>query len=176
MAAGGIRRELGFRESDFAETPEGTAAVGAIPAERTESGTARQNLLDGLRYIRRDGRTAHGLRERAAIALVPTLWLAAVLAAVIGLNAGVFGSLDNALIQTAADPAPLGRVTSVVRLTMVGVAPLSHPLVGADFGAWGAAPAFVGCGIFAGLSVVIALASYALRHAELPRQRPGVTT
>ncbi|WP_033320439.1 MFS transporter [Streptomyces yerevanensis] len=105
----------------------------------------------------------------ATIALVPTLWLAVVLAAVIGLNAGVFGSLDNALIQTAADPAYLGRVTSVVMLTMVGLAPLSYPLVGAAIGAWGAAPVFVGCGIFAGLGVAIALASDAVRHAELPR-------
>lgn len=105
----------------------------------------------------------------ATIALVPTLWLAVVLAAVIGLNAGVFGSLDNALIQTAADPAYLGRVTSVVMLTMVGLAPLSYPLVGAAIGAWGAAPVFVGCGIFASLGVAIALASDAVRRAELPR-------
>ncbi|MFF4034350.1 MFS transporter [Streptomyces sviceus] len=105
----------------------------------------------------------------AAIALVPTLWLAVVLAALIGLCAGIFGSLDNALIQAAADPAYLGRVTSVVMLTMVGLAPLSYPLVGAAIGAWGAAPVFVGCGTFASLGVAIALASNAVRRAELPR-------
>ncbi|SCD32090.1 hypothetical protein GA0115245_14766 [Streptomyces sp. di188] len=60
-------------------------------------------------------------------------------------------------------------------LTMVGLAPLSYPLVGAAIGAWGAAPVFVACGIFASLGVGIALASDAVRHAELPRQRPGVT-
>ncbi|MCY0933337.1 MFS transporter [Streptomyces sp. H34-S4] len=117
-----------------------------------------------------------GCTGAATIALVPTLWIAVVLAAVIGLSAGVFGSLDSALIQTAADPAYLGRVTSVVMLTMVGLAPLSYPLVGAAIGAWGAAPVFVGCGIFASLGVVIALASGAVRRAELPRQRPGVST
>ncbi|MEV3933115.1 MULTISPECIES: MFS transporter [unclassified Streptomyces] len=117
-----------------------------------------------------------GCTGAATIALVPTLWIAVVLAAVIGLSAGVFGSLDNALIQTAADPAYLGRVTSVVMLTMVGLAPLSYPLVGAAIGAWGAAPVFVGCGIFASLGVVIVLASGAVRRAELPRQRPGVNT
>ncbi|MGW4733673.1 MFS transporter [Streptomyces shenzhenensis] len=110
-----------------------------------------------------------GCAGAAAIALVPTLWLAAVLAAVIGLCAGIFGSLDNALIQTAADPAYLGRVTSVVMLTMVGLAPLSYPLVGAAIGAWGAAPVFVGCGTFASLGVAIALVSSAVRRAELPR-------
>ncbi|MDQ0813139.1 MFS family permease [Streptomyces sp. B3I7] len=114
-----------------------------------------------------------GCTGAAAIALVPTLWLAAVLAAAIGLSAGVFGTLDNALIQTAADPAYLGRVTSVVMLTMVGLAPLSYPLVGAAIGAWGAAPVFIGCGVFAGVGPVITLVSGAVRNAELPRQRPG---
>ncbi|MFE4053062.1 MFS transporter [Streptomyces sp. YIM B13518] len=111
----------------------------------------------------------------ASIALAPTLWLAVVPAVVVGLCAGVFGSLDNTLIQTAADPAYLGRVTSVVMLTMVGLAPLGYPLVGAAIGAWGAAPVFAACGGFAGLGVAVALASDAVRHAELPRRRPGVT-
>ncbi|MFE2132000.1 MFS transporter [Streptomyces sp. NPDC059466] len=108
-----------------------------------------------------------------AIALVPTLWIASVLAAVIGLNAGVLGSLVNTLIQTAADPAYLGGVTSVVMLTMVGFAPLSYPMVGAAIGFWGAAPVFVACGMFASLGVVIALASSAVRRAELPRRSCG---
>ncbi|MGW2651972.1 MFS transporter [Streptomyces sp. NPDC001393] len=216
-------------------------SLGTRDPERPEFGTARQDLLDGLHYIRRHrligplvaagavcelgligtlnvgmvllnaergwgpsgygwivsslsagaaasaallavagwlpraglmlaGTLLVGCAGAAAIALVPVLWLAVVLAAVIGLCAGVFGSLDNALIQTAADPAYLGRVTSVVMLTMVGLAPLSYPLVGAAIGAWGAVPVFVGCGIFASLGVVIALASDAVRHAELPRQ------
>jgi MFS family permease len=220
--------------------------LAAPDAERTERGTARQDLLDGLRYIRHHrligplvaagavcelgltgtlnvgmvllnaergwgpsgygwivssfsagaaasaalltivgwlpraglmmaGTLLVGCAGAATIALVPTLWLAAVLAAVIGLSAGVFGSLDNALIQTAADPAYLGRVTSVVMLTMVGLAPLSYPLVGAAIGAWGAGPVFVACGIFASLGVGIALASDAVRHAKLPRQRPDMT-
>lgn len=55
-------------------------------------------------------------------------------------------------------------------LTMVGLAPLSYPLVGAATGAWGAAPVFVGCGAFASLGVAIALASDAVRRAELPRR------
>ncbi|WP_406187383.1 MFS transporter [Streptomyces sp. NBC_01006] len=116
-----------------------------------------------------------GCAGAAAIALVPTLWVAVVLAALIGLSAGVFGSLDNTLIQTAADPAYLGRVTSVVMLTMVGLAPLSYPLVGAAIGAWGAAPVFLGCGTFASLGVAMALASGPVRRAELPRHRQGVT-
>ncbi|MEV0688696.1 MFS transporter [Streptomyces sp. NPDC050388] len=106
----------------------------------------------------------------ATIALVPALWTAVVLAVLIGLSAGVFGSLDSTLIQTAADPAYLGRVTSVVMLTMVGLAPLGYPLVGAAVGAWGTAPVFIGCGTFASLGVAITLASRPVRRAELPRQ------
>jgi MFS family permease len=112
-----------------------------------------------------------GCAGAAVLAMVPTLWLAAVLASVVGLNAGVFGSLDTALIQAAADPAYIGRVTSVVMLTLVGLAPLSYPLVGAAIGVWGAAPAFLGCGVLGGVSVVVVLASRAVRHAELPRRR-----
>ncbi|MFJ7271886.1 MFS transporter [Streptomyces sp. NPDC099050] len=114
-----------------------------------------------------------GCAGAAAIALVPVLWIAVVLAAVVGLGAGVFGGLNSALIQTAANPAYLGRVTSVLMLTMVGLAPLSYPLVGAAIGVWGSAPVFVGCGAFGSLGVAIALASGAVRHAELPRPAPG---
>ncbi|GFH34519.1 MFS transporter [Streptomyces pacificus] len=117
-----------------------------------------------------------GSAGAATIALVPALWLAVVLAAAIGLCAGVFGGLDSALIQTAADPAYLGRVTSVVMLTMVGLAPLGYPLVGAAIGAWGAAPVFAACGVLAGLGAASALASDAVRNAELPGRRPGMTS
>ncbi|EST37715.1 MFS transporter [Streptomycetaceae bacterium MP113-05] len=110
-----------------------------------------------------------GCAGAAVIALVPALWIAVVLAATIGLTMGVCSSLSSALIQIAADPAYLGRVTSVVMLSIVGLAPLSYPLVGAAIGAWGAAPVFVGCGLFGSLGVVLALASAAVRRAELPR-------
>ncbi len=77
-----------------------------------------------------------GCAGAAAIALVPRLWAAVVLAAAVGLCAGIFGSLNSTLVQTTADPAFLGRVTSVLMITMVGLAPLSYPLVGAAVGAW----------------------------------------
>ncbi|MFD9290134.1 MFS transporter [Streptomyces sp. NPDC060030] len=105
-----------------------------------------------------------------SVALVPALWIAVVMAVVTGVCAGTFGGLNNALVQTATDPAYLGRVTSVAMLTMVGLAPLSYPLVGAAIGAWGSAPVFVGCGAFACLGVALVLASDEVRHAELPRR------
>ncbi|WP_405386219.1 MFS transporter [Streptomyces sp. NBC_01102] len=225
--------------------PGERADPGARAGKQPEPGTAREDLLDGLRYIRRHrligplvaagavcelgligtlnvgmvllnaergwGPSGYGFivsgfgagaavsavlltvagwlpraglmlsgsllvccAGAATVALVPTLGTAVVLAVVIGLSAGLFGSLNNTLLQTAADPAYLGRVTSVVMLTMVGLAPLSYPLVGAAIGAWGAAPVFVGCGTVAVLGVAVTLSSGAVRHAQLPR--PGGTS
>ncbi|MBT2380391.1 MFS transporter [Streptomyces sp. ISL-111] len=113
-----------------------------------------------------------GCAGAATIALVPALPLAVALAAAVGLAMGICGTLTNALVQTAADPAYLGRVTSVVMLTTVGLAPMSYPLVGAAIGVWGSAPVFVGCGVFGSLGVVVALACGAVRRAELPGSHP----
>ncbi|MYX13946.1 MFS transporter [Streptomyces sp. SID8374] len=113
-----------------------------------------------------------GCAGAAGIALVPTLPLAVAVALAVGLAMGICGTLGNALVQTAADPAYLGRVTSVVMLTSVGLAPLTYPLVGAAVGAWGSAPVFIGCGAFGSLGVVVALGCGAVRRAELPRSRP----
>ncbi|WP_327111661.1 MFS transporter [Streptomyces sp. NBC_01341] len=111
----------------------------------------------------------------AAIALVPSLPFAVALATTVGVAMGICGTLGSALVQAAADPAYLGRVTSVVMLSVLGLAPLSYPLVGAAIGAWGAAPVFMGCGAFAGLGALIALGSAAVRQAELPRAEPTST-
>ncbi|MEV4881335.1 MFS transporter [Streptomyces cyaneofuscatus] len=104
----------------------------------------------------------------AGIALVPALPLAVAMAGAVGLAMGVCGTLANALVQTSADPAYLGRVTSVLMLTTVGLAPMSYPVVGAAIGVWGSAPVFVGCGAFGSLGVVVALACGTVRRAELP--------
>ncbi|MER6191669.1 MFS transporter [Streptomyces cyaneofuscatus] len=109
-----------------------------------------------------------GCAGAATIALVPALPLAVAVAGAVGLAMGICGTLANALVQTAADPAYLGRVTSVVMLTSVGLAPMSYPLVGAAIGVWGSAPVFVGCGVFGSVGVVVALACGTVRRAELP--------
>ncbi|WP_419999088.1 MFS transporter [Streptomyces boninensis] len=112
-----------------------------------------------------------GCAGAVVIALVPSLPYAVLTAVGMGLSAGIFGSLDNALIQAATAPAYLGRVTSVVMLAVVGLAPLGYPAMGAAIGAWGVAPTFTGCAAFAALGVAIALGSRAVRGAELPRGR-----
>ncbi|MFF5827932.1 MFS transporter [Streptomyces bacillaris] len=114
-----------------------------------------------------------GCAGAAAVALVPSLPYAVAVAAAVGLALGICGTLGSALVQTAADPAYLGRVTSVVMLTSVGLAPLSYPVVGAAIGVWGAAPVFVGCGAFGSLGVAVALGCGAVRRGELPRSPKG---
>ncbi|WP_374223105.1 MFS transporter, partial [Streptomyces sp. FH025] len=156
-----------------AERGWGASGYGWIVSSFGAGAAASAALLAVVGRLPRAGLTMTGTLlaasvGAAAMALVPALWAAALLAALVGLAAGVLGSLGNALIQTAADPGYLGRVTSVVMLTMVGLAPLSYPLVGAAIGAWGAAPVFVGCGVFSCLGALPALVSKAVRRAELP--------
>ncbi|MFB8208630.1 MFS transporter [Streptomyces sp. NPDC056010] len=163
-----------------AERGWGPAGYGWIVSSFGAGAAASAALLAVAGWLPRAGLVLAGTlltgcAGAAGIALVPALWQAALLAALIGLTAGIFGSLDNALIQTATDPAYLGRVTSVVMLAMVGLAPLSYPLVGVAIGAWGSATVFAGCGAFAALGVVIALTSSAVRDAELPRERRAMS-
>ncbi|WP_432104001.1 MFS transporter [Streptomyces sp. bgisy091] len=158
-----------------AERGWGPSGYGWIIGGFGAGAAAAATLLAVVGWLPRAGLTVSvtlliGCVGAAAIALVPMLWAAVGLAVLIGLNAGVLGSLNHSLIQTAADPAYLGRVTSVVMLTMVGIAPLSYPLAGAAIGAWGAAPVFVGCSAFAAMGVAVALSSGAVRGAELPRR------
>ncbi|MEU4587114.1 MFS transporter [Kitasatospora aureofaciens] len=158
-----------------AERGWGPSGLGLIVACFGAGAAAGAALLAVAGWLPRAGLTMAvtlllGSLGAAAMGSLPALWSAAVLAAFVGLSAGVFGSLDGALVQTTADPAYLGRVTSVVMLTMVGVAPLSYPLVGAAIGAWGAAPVFLGCGGLSCLGAIYALTSQPVRQAELPRR------
>ncbi|MGW3116315.1 MFS transporter [Streptomyces sp. NPDC001107] len=104
-----------------------------------------------------------------ALAYVPNIVEAAGVALLIGLLAGLSGSLCNALLQTQADPAYLGRVTAVTGLVSLGIVPLTMPLFAAVTGAWGVAPVFAVSAAVSGLGGVVALSVPALRRAELPR-------
>jgi MFS family permease len=102
------------------------------------------------------------------IALAPALLLAVGAALLTGLICGVCGGLASALIQSAADPGYLGRVTSVMSLTGFGLAPMAYPLFGAAVAVWGPAPVFLVSAAFAALGGVIGLATPAVRSARLP--------
>ncbi|MER5203073.1 MFS transporter [Streptomyces sp. NPDC002825] len=104
-----------------------------------------------------------------ALAHVPQLPLAALVAVSIGLLAGLSGALCNAFVQTECDPAYLGRVSAVSSLGSLGIAPLSFPVTGAAIGLWGPGPVFAVSAAVCALSGVYALVVPPLRRAELPR-------
>ncbi|TKA10706.1 MFS transporter [Actinacidiphila oryziradicis] len=104
----------------------------------------------------------------AALAYLPSLPAAVVMGAVVGLAGGLAGALGGALLQTVADPAYLGRVSSVVMFFAVGTAPLTYPLTGAAIAAWGPAPVFTASAAVIAAGALLGLASSPLRRAELP--------
>jgi MFS family permease len=98
-----------------------------------------------------------------------SLGFSIVMAVLTGLFCGVCGGLSASLVQTAAAPGYLGRVTSVMSLTSFGLAPLAYPLFGAAVGAWGPTPVFLASAGFGALGGVVGLLTPAIRRAELPR-------
>ncbi|APS22135.1 MFS transporter [Streptomyces sp. Tue 6075] len=105
----------------------------------------------------------------ASLAQVPTVAHAAAIAAFVGLTAGLAGALCGALVQTAADPAYLGRVTSVSTFFTYAIAPLSYPVTGAAVALWGTGPVFVVSAAVCASGGATGLALTGLRRAELPR-------
>ncbi|BAC73873.1 putative integral membrane efflux protein [Streptomyces avermitilis MA-4680 = NBRC 14893] len=104
-----------------------------------------------------------------ALAYAPSLVVAVGTALLVGLLAGLSGALCGALLQTQADPAYLGRVSSVAGIVSLGFAPLSMPLSAAAIGWWGTGPVFVTSAAVCGLGGVVVLCSGPLRRAQLPR-------
>ncbi|MGC5362548.1 MFS transporter [Streptomyces sp. DT24] len=104
-----------------------------------------------------------------ALAYAPSVALAATAGLLIGLLVGLGGALAGALVQTAAAPEYLGRVTSVSTLFTHAVAPLSYPVVGAAVAFWGTGPVFAAGAALCGTGALTGLAFGHLRRAELPR-------
>ncbi|MFJ3901967.1 MFS transporter [Streptomyces sp. NPDC090025] len=103
-----------------------------------------------------------------ALATTGRLPVATAVALSIGLLAGLSGALCNALVQTACDPAYLGRVSAVAAFCSLGVAPLTFPLTGAAIGVWGLGPVYAVSAAVCALCGLYTLAVPALRRAELP--------
>ncbi len=112
---------------------------------------------------------AVGATGIAALAQVPTVALAAATAAFVGLVGGLAGALCGALVQTTADPAYLGRVTSVSTFFTYALIPLSYPVTGAAVTLWGTGPVYAVSAAVCATGGVAGLAFTALRRAELPR-------
>ncbi|MFE1365036.1 MFS transporter [Streptomyces anulatus] len=105
----------------------------------------------------------------AAVAQIPSVPLAAATAVVVGLFIGLAGALCGALVQTAADPAYLGRVTSVSTLFTYALIPLSYPATGAAIALWGTGPVYAVSAAVCAAGGAVGLTFTALRRAELPR-------
>ncbi|MFJ4703410.1 MFS transporter [Streptomyces anulatus] len=105
----------------------------------------------------------------AAVAQIPSVPLAAATAAVVGLFIGLAGALCGALVQTVADPAYLGRVTSVSTLFTYALIPLSYPVTGAAIALWGTGTVYAVSAAVCAAGGAVGLTFTALRRAELPR-------
>ncbi|WP_326735675.1 MFS transporter [Streptomyces sp. NBC_01022] len=110
-----------------------------------------------------------GAAAIGALAYAPSVPLAAGVAVFIGLFVGLGGALCGALLQTAADPAYLGRVTSVSTLFTHALSPLSYPATGAAVALWGTGPVFVASASLCAAGAATGLFLAPLRRAELPR-------
>ncbi|MFI6940978.1 MFS transporter [Streptomyces sp. NPDC050418] len=106
-----------------------------------------------------------------AIGLMPTVGGAAGMALAAGLVSGMCGSLSSTLIQANTDPGYLGRVSSVMAFTAVGVTPLFFPVVGWAAGVWGAGAVFVVGGSVSMAASLLPLFAREVWRAELPGSR-----
>ncbi|WP_405850472.1 MFS transporter [Streptomyces sp. NBC_01369] len=109
-----------------------------------------------------------------ALGRAPSLPVAVMFGALIGLTSGFTTVVTGALLQTETDPRYLGRVTSVTTLCTLGLAPALFPAVGVTVSLWGAGAFFAGCGAICLLAAALGLAVPALRHAELQPPGPAV--
>ncbi|MFJ3783636.1 MFS transporter [Streptomyces sp. NPDC090093] len=139
------------------------------------TGAAASSLLLGVKgRIPRAGAVlgwtmALGAVSVGALAQAPLLPAAVLLACSVGLLAGLSGALAGALLQTACDPAYLGRVSAVAGLCSLGLAPLTFPVTGAAIGLWGTGPVFAASAAVCALAGLYGLLTPALRRAELPK-------
>ncbi|WP_330295937.1 MFS transporter [Streptomyces sp. NBC_00503] len=101
------------------------------------------------------------------LALAPSLPVAVVLALLTGLVCGICGGLAVALIQTATDPSYLGRVSSVMAFTAVGLAPLAYPVFGFAADLWGVTPVFLAGAAVSMAGAIVGTSAPAVRRAEL---------
>ncbi|MGW4949907.1 MFS transporter [Streptomyces parvulus] len=115
------------------------------------------------------GAIVPGAAAIAVLAHVSALPAAVGVAVLVGLLTGLSGAMCGALLQTAAEPAYLGRVTAVAGIVSLGIAPLSMPLSAAAIGVWGTGPVFTVSALVCALGGAVALCAPGLRRAELPR-------
>ncbi|WP_329202883.1 MFS transporter [Streptomyces sp. NBC_01435] len=157
----------------------GAPGMGWVASAFSVGAAAAALLLTVASRIPRAGPAMSGallVTAAGAVALgrAPSLPVAVMFGALIGLTSGFTTTVTGSLIQTESDPRYLGRVTSVTTLCTLGLAPALFPAVGVTVALWGADAFFAGCGVICLLAAVLGLSVPALRRAEL--QPPGSVT
>lgn len=113
------------------------------------------------------GAAALGAACFGVIGTTGRLFLAAAVAAGLGLTIGFLAAVVVPLIQHTSAPAYLGRVMSLLALAISGLTPLSMALTGYAIGYLGAPVTMGVCAALAGLVSLTALTARALRQATL---------
>lgn len=108
-------------------------------------------------------------------AWVGTLPVAVVASAVTGGLLGLNGALALAFVQTATEPAMLGRIMSLGTLVSFGLAPFTIPVFGTTAAAIGTTSVFLICSALGLVGSGIVLTSSAIRRAKLALPREDHT-
>ncbi|MET9702738.1 MFS transporter [Streptomyces griseus] len=150
----------------------GAPGMGWIASAFSVGAAASALLLTVSARIPRAGLAMSGallVTAAGAVALghAPSLPVAVLFGSLIGLTSGFTTTVTGALVQTETDPRYLGRVTSVMTLCTLGLAPALFPAVGVTVALWGADTFFIGCGVICLSAAVLGLAVPVLRRAEL---------
>ncbi|MFI1530162.1 MFS transporter [Streptomyces griseus] len=150
----------------------GASGMGWIASAFSVGAAASALLLTVSARIPRAGLAMSGallVTAAGAVALghAPSLPVAVLFGSLIGLTSGFTTTVTGALVQTETDPRYLGRVTSVMTLCTLGLAPALFPAVGVTVALWGADTFFIGCGVICLSAAVLGLAVPLLRRAEL---------
>ncbi|MFI5981173.1 MFS transporter [Streptomyces sp. NPDC051555] len=150
----------------------GASGVGWVVGAFGAGAASSALLLTLVRGVPRAGAVQNltlivGSAAIGALALAPSLPIAVGLAVAGGLVCGICGGLAIALIQTATDPSYLGRVSSVMAFTAVGLAPLAYPAFGVAVELWGILPVFLAGGALSMAGAVVGTAAPLVRRAEL---------
>jgi MFS family permease len=111
------------------------------------------SLVGALAVARRHNIDLHLIVISAALfgvsmvgfGLVPTVWVAFPVVAILGVTSVSYMTATTALVQVRADPTMHGRVLALQSALLIGTTPVGGPLLGALADAWGARlPVFVG--------------------------------
>lgn len=153
----------------------GPGGVGLLLGALGVGATASALVLVALPRVPHVGRLFAPLVVLMAAGVVgigatQSLPVTAACTGLVGMGAGLAGSLFGSLVLTETTPPMVARVTALSTLASLGLAPLSYAIAGATANAYGpSAPFIFGAGV-AVLAAIPAVIAPALRRAEFPHR------